>query len=316
MDVVTLGETMVVFTPKSSLMKYAGSFSKKFGGAETNVAIGLTRLGHQASWISRVGNDDFGKAMLAFVRGEGVDVSQVKFDQESPTGLYFKEVRNDGRVNVQYYRKGSAASNLSPDDLNEHFIEGAKYMHITGITPALSQSCYDTVFRAIDIARKNNIKVIFDPNLRRKLWSEEKARKVLLEIASLADIILPGVDEGKFMFNEEDPYKLGELFLQLGASIVILKMGAKGAYYFTKKESGLVEGFLVNKVIDPVGAGDGFAAGVISGLLENLPIYETVKKGNAVGALVTMTEGDFEGLPETEELEAFMSQKYREDVHR
>ncbi|OIJ14683.1 2-dehydro-3-deoxygluconokinase [Anaerobacillus alkalilacustris] len=317
MDVVTIGETMVLFTPESSpLMRYAHSYSRKFGGAETNVAIGLTRLGHQSGWISKVGNDEFGKAMVSFIRGEGVDVSQVTTDETAPTGLYFKEVKSGDNVRVQYYRKGSAASTLQPTDLNEEYIAHAKYLHITGITPALSDSCYETILEAINIAKGNGVKVIFDPNLRRKLWSEEKARRVLLEIAALADIILPGVDEGNFMFGESDPEKLGQLFLDHGASLVILKVGAKGAYYFTTENSQLVPGYPVESVIDPVGAGDGFAAGVISGLLDGLEIEEAVARGNAVGALATQIQGDFEGLPNREEIEQFTSESGSEDISR
>ncbi|MCM3160775.1 sugar kinase [Metabacillus litoralis] len=317
MDVVTLGETMVLFTPEiSPLMRYAASYSKKFGGAETNVAIGITRLGHKVGWISRVGQDEFGKAMLSFIRGEGVDVSQVHFDPGAPTGLYFKEVRSGDCVQVQYYRKGSAASRLIPEDISEEYIARAKYLHITGITPALSNSCYETVIKTIDLAKKNKVKVVFDPNLRRKLWSEDRAREVLVEIAAKADIVLPGVDEGKFMFNEDDPEQLGKLFLQLGAKLVVLKVGAKGAYYFTEAKSELVKGFPVDRVVDPVGAGDGFAAGFISGLLENLSIDQAVRKGNAVGAMATMIPGDFEGLPEMEELDSFMNQTAREDINR
>ncbi|MBU9721005.1 MULTISPECIES: sugar kinase [Bacillaceae] len=317
MDVVTLGETMVLFTPESSsLIKYSHTFSRKFGGAETNVAIGLTRLGHQAGWISRVGKDEFGKAMLAFVRGEGVDVSQVKTDETAPTGLYFKEVRSGDNVKVQYYRKGSAASQMTPDDIDESYIKKAKYLHITGITPALSDSCYETVLRAVNIAKENNIKVIFDPNLRKKLWSEEKARRVLLELAGLSDIILPGFEEGKFMFDEKDPEKLGELFLKEGASVVILKDGPRGAYYFTKDAHALVPGFPMKTVVDPVGAGDGFAAGFISGLLDELPLNEAVRRANAVGALATQVEGDFEGLADREELERLMAGTDGDDVDR
>ncbi|MCM2531258.1 sugar kinase [Neobacillus pocheonensis] len=317
MDVVTIGETMVLFTPKSSpLMRYAETYSRQFGGAETNFAIGLTRLGHQAGWISKVGNDEFGKSMLSFIRGEGVNVSQVEFDPTAPTGMYFKEVRSGNQVRVQYYRKGSAASQLQPSDLNEEYIAGAKYLHVTGITPALSESCYQTILRAISIAKENDVKVIFDPNLRRKLWSEDHSRKVLLEIAALSDIILPGLDEGTFLFNEEDPIKLGELFLKQGASLVVLKIGAKGAYYFTEEEYQLIPGFPVTNVVDPVGAGDGFAAGLISGLLEGLPLDQAVAKGNGVGAMVTMVPGDFEGLPDSEELKAFMEFTSSEDVAR
>jgi 2-dehydro-3-deoxygluconokinase len=317
MDVVTIGETMVLFTPESSkLMRYAHTYSRTFGGAETNVAIGLSRLGHQVGWISKVGLDEFGKSMVSFVRGEGVEVSQVGFDQEAPTGVYFKEVRSGDHVQVQYYRKGSAASRLAPSDLNGTYISKAKYLHVTGITPALSESCYETVIEAISIAKAQGLTVIFDPNLRRKLWSEEKARKVLLEISSLADIVLPGIDEGQFMFNENDPEKLGQLFLDQGASLVVLKVGAAGAYYFTKESSELVEGYRLSSIVDPVGAGDGFAAGLMSGLLDQLSIKEAVKRANAVGAMVTLVEGDVEGLPDHDELYAFMNPVIKEDVQR
>lgn len=316
MEVVTFGETMVLFTPESTgLMRYASNYSRKFGGAESNYAIGLTRLGHKAGWISRVGDDELGKAMLAFIRGEGVDVSNVKLDKTAPTGLYFKELRSSTEIRVQYYRKGSAASQMTKADLNEDYISKAKYLHISGITPALSENCYEMVIEAIKLAKKNSVKVIFDPNLRKKLWSEEIARKVLLEIAAQADIILPGYEEGLFMFGETDPEKLGELFLQQGPSLVVLKVGAKGAYYFTREESKLVPGFKVEQVVDPVGAGDGFAAGFTSGLLKGFSIEKAVQRGNAVGALVTMVSGDVEGLPEECEVERFINSP-SEDVSR
>ncbi|MFC0558300.1 sugar kinase [Halalkalibacter alkalisediminis] len=317
MDVVTIGESMAVFSPESSpLMRYAATYSRKFGGAESNVAIGLTRLGHEVGWISKVGNDELGKGLLSFIRGEGVDVSQVKISETAPTGLYFKEVRSANNVRVEYYRKGSAASQLSVNDLDESYIASAKFLHITGITPALSESCYETVMQMISIARENGVKVVFDPNLRKKLWSEERAREVLLEIAAKSDIVMPGVAEGEFMFGENDPDKLGELFLNHGASLVVIKVGAKGAYYFTKEKSELVPGFPVEQVVDPVGAGDGFAAGVISGLLDQLPLNKAVERGNAVGALATQIPGDFEGLPTREEMDHFMYATDSEDISR
>lgn len=316
MDIVTFGETMALFTPDSTgLMRYATTFSRKFGGAESNFAIGLTRLGHQTGWISRVGDDELGKAMLSFIRGEGIDVSQVKIDNTAPTGLYFKELRNANEVRIEYYRRGSAASQMEKTDLSEEYISKAKYLHISGITPALSESCHETVMEAIQIAKKHSVKIIFDPNLRRKLWREEKARTVLLEIASQVDIILPGIDEGAFLFGETDPKKLGQLFLDHGASLVVLKVGAKGAYYFTADESKLVPGFEVKNVVDPVGAGDGFAAGFTSGLLDGLSYEKAVQRGNAVGAMVTMVNGDIEGLPEKHEVDRFM-QVPDEDVSR
>ncbi|PLS17734.1 sugar kinase [Bacillus sp. M6-12] len=316
MDVITIGETMVLFTPETSgKMRYAKQFSMKFGGAESNVAIGLSRLGHDAGWISKVGNDEFGKAMTAFISGEGVDVSQVIVSADAATGVYFKEPRRADDVRVYYYRKGSAASTLTKEDLDEEYIAKAKYLHITGITPALSDSCAETIYEAIAIAKRHNVKIVFDPNLRKKLWSEEKARNTLLEIASKADIILPGVSEGKFMFGESDPVKLGSLFLEHGASTVVLKLGAEGAIYFTKDEQRTVPGFPVKQVVDPVGAGDGFAAGFISGLLDGLELNKAVKRANAVGAFVTMVNGDVEGLPERDEIESLINNS-DEDVSR
>ncbi|AKU25408.1 sugar kinase [Geobacillus subterraneus] len=307
MDVVTFGETMVLFTSESpGLMRYAAHFSRKFGGAESNFAIGLARLGHKVGWISRVGDDEFGKAMVSFIAGEGVDVSRVKVDDTAPTGIYFKELRRANDVRVYYYRKHSAASKMKPEDLDEGYIARAKYLHITGITPALSESCYRTVIHGIELAKKHGVKVVFDPNLRKKLWAEETARETLLEISSRADIVLPGIDEAQFMFGQANPELLGERFLERGASLVVLKVGAKGAYYFTENGSQLVPGFPVEQVVDPVGAGDGFAAGFVSGLLDGLSLYEAVQRGNAVGAFATTVSGDVEGLPDRKELEAFL----------
>lgn len=316
MDVVTIGESMAVFTPTSNgLMRYATHFTKKIGGAESNVAVGLARLGHRAGWISRVGNDEFGKAILAFLKGEGVDISRVKMDEKAPTGIYFKEMRRQNDIRAYYYRKGSAASLLSPADLDEEYIASAKYLHITGITPALSDSCREAILAAIKIARDNGVKIVFDPNLRLKLWKEEAARETLLYIASQADIVLPGMAEATFLFGNHPTEKLGQLFLELGASIAVLKLGEKGAHYFTSKEDKWVPGFPVEQVIDPVGPGDGFAAGFISGLLDGLSIYHAVERANAVGALVTMVYGDVDGLPERDEIEKLIT-KNNEDVIR
>lgn len=316
MDVVTIGESMVVFTPTSDgFMRNASQFTKKIGGAESNVAVGLARLGHQAGWISRLGDDEFGKAILSFLKGENVDVSQVTFDQEAPTGIYFKEPRRQNNTRVYYYRKGSAASMLTPQNLDNEYLAKAKYLHITGITPALSESCRETAFEAIKLAKSNGSTIVFDPNLRTKLWDKETARETLLNMAAEADIILPGVAEGEFLFGESDPHKLGQLFLNHGASVVVMKMGAEGAYYFTKKESVLISGFPVKQVVDPVGAGDGFAAGFLSGLLDGLELGKAVERANAVGALVTMVNGDVDGLPERDEVDQLLS-KNSEDVVR
>lgn len=317
MDVVTLGETMVLFTAEATgYMRYANQFSAKVAGAESNVAIGLARLGHETGWISKLGQDEFGMKIISFIRGEGVDVSKVLNDSKASTGLYFKERLTEEEVAVQYYRTGSAASRMTAKDLSEAYISKAKFLHISGITPALSQSCYETVLRAIEIAKMNGVQVVFDPNLRRKLWVEDKARKTLMDIAKRSDIILPGIDEGAFLLGEDEPKAMAEKFHELGPSCVVIKLGDQGAYYLSEKEQGTVPAYPVSRVVDPVGAGDGFAAGLLSGLLDQLPLQTAVKRGAAVGALVTMVKGDVEGLPDRERLNAFVNTSKPLDVNR
>lgn len=316
MDVVTMGETMVLLTPNNNgPMRYASEFTRTFGGAESNFAIGLARLGHKSGWMSRVGDDEFGKAIVSFVRGEGVDVSRVTVDKEAQTAVFFKEIKTQRDISVFYYRKDSAASKLNIEHVDEEYIRQAKYLHISGITPALSESCYQAVHKAIDIAKKHAVTVVFDPNLRRKLWSEERARRVLLELTSRADIILPGIAEAEFMLGQGEPETLGNKLLSLGPNLVVLKVGEKGAYYFNDEGYQLVPGFDVFQVVDPVGAGDGFAAGFISGLLDGLPINEAVSRGCAVGAIATMYRGDVEGLPSKQDLQRFTEQS-NDDVNR
>jgi len=308
LDVITIGETMVLFTPDSQgHMRYAKSFTKKFGGAESNVAFGLANLGHRVGWISRVGNDEFGKSLVSFVRGGGIDVSQVTVDEEAPTGLYFKELRTQSEIRVQYYRKGSAASRMNESHLDEEYMKQAKYLHITGITSALSESCYDMIHKAIRLARKNNVTVVFDPNLRTTLWSEERARKVLKELVGLADIVLPGVDEGEFLYGTCNPEEIGHHCLDAGAKLAVVKVGDKGAWYINREEAKLVPGIPVTSVTDPVGAGDGFAAGFISGQLDKLTPEESIQRGNLVGSIVVQVDGDVEGLPDRSELTRYGS---------
>lgn len=323
MDVVGIGETMVLFTPQEQgQMRYSKSYSSRVAGAETNTLIGLAKLGHRAGWISQVGQDEFGAQIIAAVRGEGVDTSQVAVHPRAPSGVYFKERLHEASVRVYYYRKGSAASELEPGSINEAYIARAKYLYLTGITPALSLSCREAVFHAIGLARKHGVQVVFDPNLRRKLWSDDEARAVLARLCKEADMVLSGISEGSFLFGAkaQDGGKppceaMAEQFLQLGCTCAIIKLGEKGAYYATEAERKYVKGYSVEKVADPVGAGDGFAAGVLSGLLDGLALEEAVDKGCAVGAMVVTVNGDIEGLPDRTLLSAFMSES-GEDVAR
>jgi 2-dehydro-3-deoxygluconokinase len=298
MDVVTFGETMVLFNPTTvGPLRYAGQFEKTIGGAESNVAIGLVRLGHQVSWVSRLGDDEFGLYIRNFIRGEGVDTSHVIFDAKHPTAVFFKERRIAQEPKVYYYRRGSAASYLEPGDVREELIAQAKFLHVTGITPALSPSCRDTVYHAIDMARRHQVTVVFDPNIRLKLWTEEEAREVLMDIASHCDIVLPGWEEGRILTGESAPERIAERLLLNGASAVVVKLGERGAYYATSRENEYVDGFPVGQIVDPIGAGDGFAAGFLSGLIRGWSYRDAVRLGNRVGAYALTVVGDVEGYP-------------------
>lgn len=310
MEVLTFGETMVLLNPDANgPLRYVNNFKKSVGGADSNVAIALSRLGHKSAWFSKLGNDEFGRQILNIIRGEGVDTSKVTFDEDARTGLMIKERVSGENPSVYYYRKDSAASKLSVDDINEDYIKQAKIIHITGITPAISKSARDMVFKVIDIAKQNNILISFDPNIRLKLWTLEEARPVLLEIAKNADIILPGCDEGQLLLDTSDEKEIADKFKALGAKIVVVKLGADGCYVANDKEGVYIKGFKINKVIDTAGAGDGFAAGFLSGILNGLNLSECGSRGNAVGAMATLVEGDMEAYPYSEQLISFMNQK-------
>ncbi|MGG0381485.1 sugar kinase [Priestia filamentosa] len=298
MDVITFGETMVLFVPDSvTPLRYSSQFVKTIGGAESNVAIALSKLGHQVGWMGRLGDDEFGLYVRNYIRGEGVDTSHVIFDRKYPTGVFFKERQIGNDPKIYYYRKGSAASYMTPDNLDEDYIGQAKFLHLTGITPALSPSCQDTIYRAIELARKQGVKILFDPNIRLKLWSTEKARETLMDIASMCDIVLPGLEEGRIMTGESTPEKITQALLQNGFEAVVVKLGEKGAYYATKEHREYVKGYPVHQIIDTVGSGDGFAAGFLSGLIRGWCYKEAVDLGNRVGAYALSVAGDVEGYP-------------------
>ncbi|WP_281974527.1 sugar kinase [Halobacillus litoralis] len=319
LDVVTLGETMVLFgSSDHASLEYANTMQKQIGGAESNVAIGLARLGHSSGWISKLGDDPFGKYVHKFIRGEGVDTRGVTYTKQAPTGIFFKEKLSADHVNVYYYRHQSAASLMEPVDLPDSYISSAKILHITGITPALSESCQDAIFHAIHLAKEAGRTVVFDPNIRYKLWgNKEEAKQVLNRIAELADIILPGVDEAAFLTGETDYEKAAEALKTHKGQTVVVKLGEEGAYYTSAESSGIVPGIPVKNVVDPVGAGDGFAAGVISGVLDEVSLEEAVERGNAVGAFVVQMNGDVEGVPTRVQLQSFIDSGERlSDVER
>lgn len=304
-DIVTFGETMVLFLANTAgPLREATQYGRYIAGAETNVATGLCRLGHSAGWISRLSDDELGRAVAFRLRGEGVDISRTTIDPEAPTGLMIRERRELGPLEVIYYRRGSAASRLTPDDLDADYIRGARYLHLTGITPALSASCRATSFAAATIAREAGVPVVLDPNLRFKLWSREEARTTLRELAQQADILLPGLEEAEFLTGETDPDAAARALLDLAptVSLVVVKLGAEGSLAVTREERIHVPAIPLPRVIDPVGAGDAFAAGFYAGQLRGFGLDETLAVANRCGAWATTAPGDADVFPRWDEV--------------
>jgi len=306
-EVVTIGETMVVFDSINPVpLRYAGLYERHTGGAETNVGVGIVRLGHSAAWITRLGNDEFGQYILSFYKGEGLDVSKVIIDAKNPTGIFFRQKSFHGESKNFYYRKESAASHLIPEDLDLDYIKGARYLHITGITPALSESCYKTVKEAMKIAKENEVKVSFDPNIRLKLWEKEKAIETINHLLTYTDIFLPGIDECEILFGTRNADEIFKITEEKGIETTVIKLGEHGA--IAKQRGNLVEvtGYKLTDVIDTFGAGDAFAAGFLAGQLKNWSLYDSLNLANATGALSVSVPGNIEALPTLEQVERFI----------
>jgi 2-dehydro-3-deoxygluconokinase len=314
LDVVTFGEAMAMFiADQIGELHEVEHFTRALAGAETNVAVGLARLAFQVGWVSKVGNDPFGKFIMRALQGEKVDVSQVQIDPRFPTGFQLKSKVSSGDPHVQYFRKGSAASKLSPTDLEQSYYLRARHMHMTGIPLALSASFRDYAESALEEMRSSGKSISFDPNLRPNLWkSQDEMIQVVNGFARKASIVMPGISEGELLTGFTRPQEIAAFYIDQGVELVVVKLGAKGAYYQSAKEEGFVEGFHVDHVVDTVGAGDGFAVGIISGLLEGLPTRDTLVRANAIGALAVMSPGDMDGLPTREKLEEYINQNRKE----
>ncbi|CAM4262549.1 sugar kinase [Saccharibacillus endophyticus] len=316
-DVVTLGESMILFQSyNQGALQYEPLFTKSLAGAESNVAIGLSRLGKKTRWVGRLGSDPFGDLVLTTLSGQGVDVSHAVRDNEAPTAVYFKDFKRYGDPAVYYYRKGSAASRLSPEMVDEAWLEGAGHLHVTGITPALGDHTAAATRKLMESAREKGLTVSFDPNLRRKLWSEETARETLLSLIPLCDIFMPGDEEAEFLLGKLEIEAYGEAFLNMGPKLVAMKLGAEGSIGFTEKASVRAEPFAVDRLIDTVGAGDAFASGLLSVLLDHREeisgglgeeaLHEALHRANLLGSMATQFKGDWEGLPTLAEVRGIL----------
>lgn len=308
LDVITIGEAMAMFVAsETGDLADAGQFIKRAAGAELNVATGLARLGLQVCWVSRVGDDSFGRFILNTLRKENISTAGVTLDGRYATGFQLKSKAENGTDPiVEYFRKGSAASHLSTDDFHAALFNEARHLHLSGVAAALSASSYALLEHAAQSMKAQGKTISFDPNLRPVLWkSEAEMVEKLNRLAFQADWVLPGLKEGMILTGENTPERIADFYLQRGVKAVVIKTGADGAWFKTASgEQGAVAPVKVENVVDTVGAGDGFAVGVISALLEGKTLPEAVRRGNAIGALAIQVPGDSEGLPTRAELGA------------
>jgi 2-dehydro-3-deoxygluconokinase len=310
-EVVTLGECLASFVATTpGPLSEAVAFERHVAGAEANVAVGLARLGHGVAYVGRVGQDGLGTAILRKLRGEGVDVRWLTIDPDAPTGVMFRERRVLGPMDMMYQRAGSAGSRLTADDVEQAagdgVFEGASWLHLSGITPALSATARAAATTARDGARASGLQISLDINLRRRLWSDQDAAPILRELATGVDVVLGSPDELAVIAGEDptrDPAELAATVASLGPTVVVAKLGADGALGF---ESGgtvtQVRAIPVTIAIDPVGAGDAFCAGFIAGRLDGVDLETAMRMGNACGALAVAAAGDQTGLPDRAEL--------------
>lgn len=302
--VLTFGETMALLTnEQSGSLSHGPPLSLGIGGAESNVAIALSRLGTPVTWVGRVGTDSLGDLIVRELRAEGVTTGAIR-EESAPTGLMIKERRLPHLQRVWYYRRGSAGSRLEPADLPDELFTDTALVHLTGITPALSETAAAAVRASIDAARRAGARVSLDLNYRSALWPPEVAGPCLRELSAMADIVFAGADEAALALDTEttDPAELARRIASLGPTQVIIKLGVAGCLALVDGETYRQSAVPV-QVVDTVGAGDAFVAGYLAELVSGKAVEARLALAVRAGAFACLAHGDWEGLPRRSELD-------------
>lgn len=309
MDVITIGDALIAMVPQQKgPIIFCNTFDRKVGGAELNVAIGCSRLGLKSGWISRLSNDDFGRYIMKTAKAEGIDTSEVKLVEGYPTSVCFREILSDGSSRSFYYRDKSPTSTMKADELNEEYIKNSKVLHITGVFPSINNNNREVVFEAVKLAKKNNLTISFDPNIRLKMWTKEEAKGYIDQLLPFVDILLVGDEEVEILLGKTSIDDAISTFHDKGIKTVVVKKGAKGAIGSDGVNRYDVEAIKPKALVDTVGAGDGFAAGFLTAMLKGESLEDCVRFANAVGSLVVGVEGDNEGLPYYEDVLVHLGQ--------
>jgi 2-dehydro-3-deoxygluconokinase len=297
-------------------MAEATRYLRTVAGAEANVAVGLVRLGRRVAYVGRVGADGLGTAIVRELRGQGVDVQHLSVDPDATTGIMIRELRDVGPAEVTYRRAGAAGSRLGPEDVTAaaRVIATARWLHLTGITPALSASAAAAQEAALERARAAGVTVSFDVNLRRRLWTEAQARPILESLARRASVVFGSLDELALIAGVADSVgveAVARRVLELGPERVVVKLGAEGAIEIARDSDRTIvtraSAYPIAHVVDPVGAGDAFCAGYIAARLDERSSTDALAWANACGAAAAATLGDQTGSPTRAELDRLLS---------
>ncbi|MGB2509775.1 sugar kinase [Leuconostoc suionicum] len=317
-EILTLGEPVVTFasTDLNKGLVDSINYYKFLGGAELNVMIGATRLDHNTEYISQVGADPLGQFTIKEIARYNVGNHYIATDENNWTAFQLKELVDQGDPSTFNFRRNSAAAHFDKSLIDQVDFSDVKIAHLSGIFPAISLQAREAFRYFAEQLIDHGIRTTFDPNLRPALWeSREMMIETINDLAKYGEIVLPGIDEGEILIGSRDPETIADFYLNNSdrTQTVVVKIGSDGAYVKNKSgESYIVNGFKVEKVVDTVGAGDGFALGLITGLIEGLTMADAVRRGNAVGALQVQTPGDNDGYPTQEELEAFLADNKKE----
>lgn len=307
-EVVAIGEPLLEFNAcEPGSLREVKSYTVGYGGDTSNFCIAARRLGVACAYVTRLGDDEFGRIFLDLYTREGVDTSHIVIEPNGFTGIYFIS-RKGVTHSFTYYRGGSAASHLSPNDIPIELIKNAKILHTSGITQAISNSACDAAFYAMDVAKRAGVIVTYDPNIRLRLWSANRARGIVREAIRLADFVFPSLEDAKILSDKTNPQAIAEELLALGPKAIIIKLGEAGALLATPSEVKIFPPFKV-RVVDTTGAGDTFDGAFVSAYLRDWALSDCVIFANAAAALSTTKTGAVEGIPKFKDVEEFLKQQ-------
>ncbi len=305
-EIICIGEPIVQFNAVTlGPLRNVSLFEKHVGGPETTVAACVRRLDHTSGIIGRVGDDELGHYIISWLRGIEVDTSFLKIDSSGQTAICIVQrgYPIPGRSRVYYYRKDSAGSRLSPDDVEKDYLSGARVLHLTGITPAISQSAMDACLKAVVTASENDVMVSLDTQIRPQLWkSIDDAASTIMKFVEFANILFTDLGDAEILVGENNPERIFQIFRSIGVDVIVLRLGERGAMAARGSEIAEAEPLPIT-VEDPLGAGDALVGTFLTCLVEGRSLFEALRKSMISWSLVATVRGEQEILPTSRDLE-------------